>query len=197
LAAGTSSEARRSTAAHALAGSRVWQVAAVLAFVALTAIAARLAVPVPGSPVPVTLQTLAVSLAGALLGPGLGAASQALYVALGAVGAPVFAVGGGIGYLMGPTGGYLLAFPLAAAVTGLLAGNASDRSVRGTARLGIAIFLGTVVIFGGGWLQLALLTHDPARAFAVGVQPFLLGDVLKVLVALVIARPLRATLGLR
>lgn len=195
--ASTTTEARRSPAAQILAGSRVWQVAAVLAFTALTAIAARLAVPMPGSPVPVTLQTLAVSLAGALLGPALGAASQALYVALGALGAPVFSAGGGIGYLMGPTGGYLLAFPLAAAVTGVLAGKGSDRSVRATLRLGGAIFLGTVIIFGGGYVQLALLTHDPAGAFTAGVQPFLPGDVLKVLVALVIARPLRATLGLR
>ncbi|MGH7539390.1 MAG: biotin transporter BioY, partial [Gemmatimonadota bacterium] len=87
------------------------RVIAVLAFAALTALGARIAVPLPGTPVPFTFQVVAVLLAGVLLGPRLGAASQAAYLAAGASGLPIFAAGGGVAYLLGPTGGYLLAFP--------------------------------------------------------------------------------------
>jgi biotin transport system substrate-specific component len=157
------------------------RVAAVLLFAVLTGIGAAIEVPIPGSPVPVTMQSMIVSLAGVLLGPWLGAASQIVYVMAGAVGAPVFAGGAfGIGHLLGPTGGYLLAFPLAAAVTGWLAGAPRAKwSVASAARLGAAIFLGTVVIVAGGWSQLAVLTGDAVRAFEVGVLPFIVGDIVK------------------
>jgi biotin transport system substrate-specific component len=157
------------------------RVAAVLFFAVLTAIGAAIEVPIPGSPVPVTMQSMIVSVSGVLLGPWLGAASQIVYVMAGAVGAPVFAGGAfGIGHLLGPTGGYLLAFPVAAAVTGWLAGSPSAKwSVLSAARLGVAIFLGTVVIFAGGWSQLATLTGDAARALELGVLPFIVGDIVK------------------
>jgi biotin transport system substrate-specific component len=172
--------------------------AAVLLFAVLTAIGAAIEVPIPGSPVPVTMQSLIVSLSGVLLGPMLGAASQIVYVMAGAAGAPVFAGGAfGLPHLLGPTGGYLLAFPVAAAVTGRLAGPAPAKwTVPSVARLGIAIFLGTVVIFGGGWSQLSLLTGDSVRAFEVGVLPFVVGDIVKVVAALAVAvRYRKRTLG--
>src|SRR5687767_8545359 len=111
----------------------------VLVFALLTAFGAHVAIPLVGG-VPVTLQTLFVTLAGAVLGPYLGAASQLLCLAIGAAGAPVFAAGGGLAYLAGPTGGYLLSYPVAAAVTGRLAG---DRG--GFMRIAIAMLIASIV----------------------------------------------------
>lgn len=162
----------------------------VVTFALLTALGAYAEVRVPGLVVPVTLQTLVVSLAGALLGARLGAASQAVYLLAGAFGAPVFAGGAlGVGHLMGPTGGYLLAFPLAAAVTGwLVSGKLDAPGVAGWLRLAFAILLGTFVVFVGGAAQLALLTGDAGNAVRLGVLPFLAGDVLKVIAATLVAR---------
>src|SRR5690606_25434072 len=190
--------ARRAAALEVVPNRNVRRVFAVAVFVMLTALGAYATVPVPGSPVPVTLQTLFVSLAGVLLGARLGAVAMTSYVLVGLMGAPVFSGGfGGPGVLLGPTGGYLLAFPLAAAVTGMLAPRAAATSPGATLRLGAAIFLGTLVVFAGGWAQLSLLVGDPLRAFAVGVAPFLIGDVVKTLLALLVARRLRnRTLGL-
>src|SRR5215204_6140633 len=87
---------------------------------AVTAVAAQIAIPLPFSPVPFTLQVLGVILSGLLLGPRYGALAQAIYLLIGAVGVPVFAqFRGGLGVLLGPTGGYLLSYPIAAAVAGL------------------------------------------------------------------------------
>lgn len=172
--------------------------AAVLLFAVLTAIGAAIEVPIPGSPVPVTMQSLIVSLSGVLLGPVLGASSQVVYVLAGAMGAPVFAGGAfGLPHLLGPTGGYLLAFPVAAAVTGRLAGSPPAKwTLPAAARLGVAIFLGTVVIFAGGWSQLALLTGDSVGALEVGVLPFIVGDIVKVAAALALGvRYRKRTLG--
>jgi biotin transport system substrate-specific component len=173
-------------------------VLAIVLFAILTAVGAALEVKLPGTPVPITLQTLFVSLAGALLGPVSGAASQALYVLAGAMGAPVFSGGdAGVGVLLGPTGGYLLAFPIAAAITGKLAGPTETRvTLAGAARLGAAIFLGTVAIFVGGAAQLTLLTGDVKVAITSGVLPFVIGDIVKVAAALGIALRYRTrTLG--
>lgn len=182
----------RTTFAEALTGRWSRRITAVVAFAVLTGIGAVIELRLPGNPVPITLQTMIVSLAGVLLGPWLGAASQALYLLVGALGAPVFAGGGfGIPHLLGPTGGYLLAFPLAAAVTGWLAGTPRKGLLPGL-RLAAAIALGTVVIFGGGAAQLSWFTGDPVGALRLGVLPFLPGDVLKVLGALLIALRYRA-----
>jgi biotin transport system substrate-specific component len=174
--------------------SRSARRAVVVAFFALlTALSATVELTLPVTPVPITFQTLVVSLAGAMAGAYVGAASQALYLLAGALGAPVFSGGdAGVGVLMSPTGGYLLAFPLAAAVTGWLTARVkSDRTLLDAIRLGGAIFLGTLVVFAGGAAQLALLTGSLGDAIALGVLPFLAGDVLKVIVALLIARRFR------
>ena len=140
------------------------------------ALAAQVAVPVPLSPVPMTLQPLAVLAVGGLLGAQGGAASLILYLALGIAGLPVFAGGSsGVIHLIGPTGGYLLAFPVAAGVVGALAG-----STAGVLRVLLACALGMVVIHAGGVAQLALLGGDPALAFRVGFIPFFTGDLMKV-----------------
>jgi biotin transport system substrate-specific component len=147
---------------------------------AAVALAAQVAVPVPGTPVPMTLQPLAVLVVGGLLGARLGAAALVLYLAAGALGLPVFTPGGlpGAARLLGPTGGYLLAYPVAAAVVGALA------SARGSSapllRPLLACAAGMVVIHAGGSAQLALLTGDVGAATRYGLIPFLTGDLIKI-----------------
>ncbi len=163
--------------------------AAVVVAALATALAAQVSVPLPWTPVPMTLQPLLVLLSGALLGAGLGAASMSLYLVLGILGAPVFSGGGaGLLWLAGPTGGYLLAFPAAAGAVGLLAG--PPRA--GSFRLATALVAGLALIYVGGMSQLAIITERSWGSLAsVAVLPFLAGDLLKVLVALALARPLR------
>ncbi len=139
-------------------------------------------IPLPGTPVPFTLQLLFVLLAGALLGARLGAASQLLYVLLGALGAPLFAFGGGPAYLLGPTGGYLLAFPLAAWAVGALAPRSG-----GAGRLIIGLIVGVVVIHAGGVAWLAAATGSLDQAVRFGVGPFLALDLLKIALASLIS----------
>lgn len=158
----------------------------VAGFTLALAAAAQVAIPIPGTPVPVTLQPMVVVLAGLMLGPVLGASSMFLYLALGAVGVPVFAPVGapGIARLLGPTGGYLIAFPFAA----FAAGHVARRFPKLLGRWAAAM-LGMVVIFVGGLTQLTILTGSAAQAIAFGVTPFAAFDILKALVAAVISRP--------
>jgi biotin transport system substrate-specific component len=173
------------------------RVMAVALFAIATAIGARISVPVPLSPVPVTLQTLFVLLSGALLGARLGAASQLAYLGAGIAGLPVFAAGGGAAYLLGPTGGYLLAFPIAAFLAGVVTDRVRGPGLTRGAMLFAALFLVSLVILVGGASWLAVSTGDAARAWALGLVPFMLGDVLKVALASLIAHRGRdRTLGL-
>ena len=142
----------------------------------LVSVAAQVVVPLPLTPIPFTLQPLAVLVVGGVLGARRGAAALALYLALGLVGLPVFAAGGsGIARLMGPTGGYLLAFPVAAAATGAIAGTRP-----GLVRALLACAVGMVVIHVGGTAQLAALGGDAGAAYRLGFVPFLTGDLLKI-----------------
>jgi len=153
----------------------------------LVAAAAQVAVPVPFSPVPMTLQPLAVLVVGGLLGAPGGVAALITYLALGVAGLPVFAGGSaGVWHLAGPTGGYLLAFPVAAGVTGALVGRSA-----GILQVLLACALGMVVIHVGGVAQLALLGGDPGLALRVGFVPFLTGDLLKVGLAAAVILGLR------
>jgi len=154
-----------------LTGARVVRVALA---VAIMAASAQVAVPMPFTPIPATLQPVAVLAIGALLGPRLGLAALVTYLLVGAAGLPVFAMGGaGIGRLIGPTGGYLLAFPVAAAVAGL--GGAQR-----LARILPAMLGAMIVIHAGGTAWLAILGGDPVVAFEAGFLPFLTGDLLKI-----------------
>lgn len=142
--------------------------------------AAQVSLPIPGTPVPFTLGPLLVVLAGMMLGPAAGATSMVLYLAAGAAGAPVFAPGGapGIARFVGPTGGYLIAYPAAAFVAGWL-----SRRLPSLAGRWAAATIGIAVIFVGGIAQLALLVGDIGRATALGVTPFALLDVAKAFLA--------------
>lgn len=172
------SSARVGVDHRASLGARIGRAAVPVAFGALVvALAAQVVVPVPLSPVPMTLQPLAVLAVGGVLGAIGGVSSLVLYIALGALGLPVFAAGGsGLLHLVGPTGGYLLAFPLAAGSTGALVAKAP----RSVLRVLLACALGMVIIHLGGVAQLALLGGNPAAAFRMGFLPFLTGDLLKV-----------------
>jgi biotin transport system substrate-specific component len=147
----------------------------------LVALAAQVVVPVPFSPVPMTLQPLAVLVVGGVLGAAGGLAALILYLTLGILGLPVFAGGAsGALHLAGPTGGYLLAFPIAAAVTGALVGRKTELAQGSVLRVLLACALGMVIIHLGGVAQLALLGGDPTLAFRIGFIPFLTGDLLKI-----------------
>ena len=155
-----------------------YDVAMTLAGAGLIALSAQLAVRLPLSPVPVTGQTFAVLLVGALLGSARGAAAAGVYLLAGAAGLPVFANGAsGLLYMLGPTGGYLAGFLPAAWLTGLLAESGWDRRMPTTAA---AMLLGTAVLFLPGVLYLAvLLGLDLRTAVQVGVLPFLPGEAWK------------------
>ncbi|NIJ21342.1 biotin transport system substrate-specific component [Sphingomonas naasensis] len=145
------------------------------ATIGLLALASR--VQIPMAPVPVTLQTLAVTLAGALLGWRHGGLAVALWLALGAAGLPVLAGGGaGLAKFEGATAGYLFAFPVAAALVGALMARGWDRSwVLAIA----AMLIGNSVCLAGGAAWLAWQGQSMARAWASGVEPFLIGAALK------------------
>jgi len=159
---------------------------AVVLGVALVAIAAQIAIPLPGTPVPMTLQPLAVLLVGGLLGPRLGAGSLLLYLGLGAAGLPVFTPFGapGVGRLLGPTGGYLLAYPIAAYAVGRLAADG-----RRWGRVTLAALVGLALIHLGGLAQLLIITHSLHDAARLGTVPFLAGDVAKLVIAVLVLRP--------
>ncbi|MDT7809122.1 MAG: biotin transport system substrate-specific component [Acidobacteriota bacterium] len=155
--------------------------ALVVGFSLLTALAAQVVVPLPFTPVPLTAQTFAVLLTGALLGPRLGALAMLAYLAEGAAGLPFFRAGtGGVQQLSGVTAGYLFAFPAAAFVTGLLAERGWDRRFTTAAA---AMALGSVLILAGGWAWLALMFRTGEEAFRLGVAPFIVGDVVKIALA--------------
>jgi len=143
----------------------------------LIAIAAQIAVPLPHSPVPLTMQPLAVLLVGVVLGSRRGAAAAALYLLEGAGGLPVFAQGhGGAFWLVAATAGYLWSYPLAAFVAGWV----SERGWGTTAGRAIAGMLAALaVIYAGGWSWLAIIS-GPSVALAIGVAPFLVADIIKV-----------------
>lgn len=172
--------------APALAQDRKLALAGVVGFAAAVAAASQIAIPMPGTPVPFTLQPMLVVLAGMLLGPVYGAASMALYLALGAAGLPVFTPIGapGVARLLGPTGGYLIAYPAAAFVAGAL----SRRTTTLAGRF-VAAIAGMALIFAGGLAQLTILTGSVTQAVALGITPFAALDAVKALAAAAIARP--------
>jgi len=161
--------------------SAVSQFVWMIGFAAATALGAR--IEIPHEPVPYTLQTLIVLLAGAFLGPRNGAISQAMYLAAGLLGAPVFAGGGfGLVRILGPTGGYLLAFPIAAAVVGFM-----QQERRSLLWSFISMTSGLLVIFAAGTAQLyAVYFRDWAEAFGAGFLIFSWWDMLKLSAAAMI-----------
>jgi biotin transport system substrate-specific component len=150
----------------------------VFVFSLLTALAAQIVIPI--GPVPLTGQTFAVLLTGALLGSRLGAMAMIVYLLEGATGLPFFAGGsGGISHLLGATGGFLVAFPAAAFITGAFAENGWDKRFLTSVA---AMAVGSIVILLCGWAWLSQFM-PPATAFHAGVTSFIVGDIVKVVLA--------------
>ena len=153
----------------------------VLLFSGLIAACAQVSIPLPFTPVPITGQTFAVLFTGAVLGSRRGTLAVLLYLAEGALGLPVFSAGtAGAARFLGPTGGYLVAYPLAAGLVGWLAERGWDRRPR---RAALAMLLGSLVILGLGVLWLAPFVGGLGPAFVQGVLPFVPGDVFKAVLA--------------
>ena len=168
------------------ASANAWtgvQVLSVVFVAVLTAAAAQLSFPLPFTPVPFTIQPMIVLIGAAALGSRLGALSQILYLMLGIAGLPVFAFSPelpqGFARLLGPTGGYLMAYPIAAFVTGLLAERGLDRRYFTSI---LAMGVGLSVIFAGGVLWIARVA-GMETALATGLYPFIIVDVIKVVAA--------------
>jgi biotin transport system substrate-specific component len=152
----------------------------VIVFSLFIAAAAQFAIHI--GPIPITGQTFAVLLTGALLGSRLGAAAVIAYLIEGAIGLPFFAGGAaGIVRFFGPTGGYLVAFPAAAFVTGAFAEHGWDKNYPQAV---VAMAIGSVIVFLGGWAWYSVLTSTPPlAAFQIAVLPYLVGDVIKIALA--------------
>jgi biotin transport system substrate-specific component len=146
-------------------------------FTAVIAVSAQVAIPLPGG-VPVTMQTFAVPLAGLILGAKKGTLAVVVYILLGMMGVPVFsAFRGGFGVIFGATGGFILTFPLIA----LLAGIASDINIK---FIPAGLVLGTAVNYAGGLLMFCAVTSSSiGEAFVLCVMPFILPDILKIILA--------------
>jgi len=162
-----------------LAGAQ--KVALIVGASLFVALCARLSLPLPFTPVPLTLANLGVLIVGLTLGSRAGFAALALYLAEGAMGLPVFSVGtGGIAQLLGPTGGYLMAYPLAAFLAGFIA----ERGTKGFARFAIAAVAAEIVIFAGGLSWLAIMAQSGvSQAARFGLYPFVFAEVMKVMSA--------------
>ena len=156
-------------------------------FVALIAAGAFIAIPV--GPVPIVLQNMFVLLAGIILGPRWGLASVGIYLLIGACGLPVFANGkAGIGHLFGPTGGYLLGYLPAVFITGLI-------SKKGNKKLFfdiIAMIAGSIIVYAAGVPWLKVVTGMGwSKTLALGMYPFIIGDIIKIIAAAFIAKTIR------
>jgi biotin transport system substrate-specific component len=158
----------------------VRQVGLVIGFSLLTALAAQIVIPI--GPIPITGQTFVVLLTGALLGSRLGAMAMIAYLIEGASGLPFFMGGhGGLLHLMGPTGGYLIAFPAAAYITGAFAEHGWDRRFFTAAA---AMAIGSMVIMLSGWLWFSVVMQtSPMLTFYATVLKFIPGDVIKIALA--------------
>ena len=158
----------------------VRQVGLVIGFSLLTALSAQIVIPI--GPVPITGQTFAVLLTGALLGSRLGAITMIVYLLEGASGLPFFSgAHGGILHLLGPTGGYLVAFPAGAFITGAFAEHVWDRKFLTAAA---AMTIGSIVIMLSGWLWFSLVMKtSPAITLFATVLKFIPGDIIKISLA--------------
>jgi len=180
--------------------SRTRNIVLISLTVALTTAGAYLRIPL--GPVPISLQTLFVLLAGALLGPWLGACSMLMYILLGLIGLPVFTGGGGPQYVFSPTFGFLLSFPLSALTVGLVIRPPGMGTKAGMGRKILALALGTGVIYlvGVPWLGLNLFLIQGKSVAApallmMGMVPFLPGDLLKILVVSWLVEPAQRALN--
>ncbi|MEO6237895.1 MAG: biotin transporter BioY [Vicinamibacterales bacterium] len=166
--------------------SVAFRAVAVLFVTVLTIVAAQVSIPLPFTPVPFTLQPMVVLLGGAALGSRLGMSSQVLYLLVGIAGLPVFAASPilpqGFGRLLGPTGGYLMSYPVAAFITGYLAERGLDRRYI-TSVLAMSTGLAVVFACGVSWMAFGAPHVGLSTALRTGLIPFIPADIVKVLLA--------------
>jgi biotin transport system substrate-specific component len=157
------------------------QTALVIGATLFVAACAHIYLPLPGTPVPLTVQNLAVLLVGLSLGSRRGFLAMALYLAEGASGLPVFSPTGpgGIAQLIGPTAGYLIAYPFVAALSGFI----FERGKQTFARAAVAAVAGEFLLFASGIAWLYLLTHSLARAISLGLYWFIFAEIMKIMLA--------------
>ncbi|MDR2097886.1 MAG: biotin transporter BioY [Spirochaetaceae bacterium] len=162
-------------------------------FAALTAAGTFISIPLPFTPVPIVLQNLFALLSGLTLGPVLGGAAVALYLLAGAIGVPVFAgAQGGVVHFFGPTGGFLFGYLLSAILAGLIAGAPKNNGKIRLWRIVLAAIAGMLIVYVPGLLRLkAALQADWPKTLAVGLTPFIIGDAIKVVIAVIASRSLR------
>jgi biotin transport system substrate-specific component len=167
------------------------QVALVVSASLFVALCARVTLPLPFTPVPLTLQNFGVLLVGLTLGARRGFAAMALYLLEGVAGLPVFnpTGPGGIAQLLGPTGGFLMVYPLVAGLAGLIL----DMGKRTFARAAISGLLAEILLFAGGVGWLAVYTHSFSQAVRFGFYMFVFAEVLKVMFAAAITIRIRRT----
>jgi len=163
-------------------------------FTAVTAILAQISIPVPFSPVPVTLSILGVMLSSLILGRKCGIISQVVYILLGTAGVPVFAgFRGGLSVLLSPTGGYIISYPIIALVIGTLLNQRTSTSFFKMAGIALA---GLIICYAFGTTWLAIVASlGPAEAIAAGVLPFILPDVAKVIISVILGRQIKNALA--
>jgi len=157
------------------------QAALVVGASLFVAVCAHIYLPLPGTPVPLTVQNLAVLLVGLSLGSRRGFLALALYLAEGASGLPVFSPTGpgGIAQLIGPTAGYLIAYPFVATLAGFI----FERGKQTFARAAVAAIAGEMLLFASGISWLYILTHSLARAISLGLYWFIFAEIMKVMLA--------------
>jgi biotin transport system substrate-specific component len=167
------------------------QIAIVIGASLFVALCARIALPLPFTPVPLTLQNFGVLLVGLLLGGRRGFAALVLYLAEGVMGMPVFSPTGpgGLAQLLGPTGGFLLAYPFVAAIAGwIFEAKIFDATRKKTfARAAAACLLAEICLFASGLSWLAVLTHSFAQALRFGLYWFVFAEVIKIMAAAALA----------
>ena len=160
---------------------------------AITCILAPMALPIPISPVPISLTNLVIFFMAYILGMKLSVASYVLYLLLGTVGLPVFSgFSGGVGKLLGPTGGYLIGFIFLALISGLFVDKFPKNRI--LAVVGMIIGMAVTYIFGTEWLAIQLKMSFVA-ALSVGVIPYLAGDAVKIIIAIIVGPVLRSRLS--
>lgn len=165
------------------------QIATVVAASFFVALCARIYIPLPGTPVPLTVQNLGVLIVGLALGSRRSFLAMALYLVEGAAGMPVFSAGlGGFVHIVGATGGYLIAYPFVAALTGYI----FERGKPTFARAAVASVAGEILLFTLGISWLYVLTHSLARALSFGLYWFVFAEVIKIMLAAGTARSWRA-----
>jgi biotin transport system substrate-specific component len=167
------------------------QIAIVVGASLFVALCARVTIPIPGNPVPLTLQNFGVLLVGLLLGPRKAFAAMVLYLAEGAAGLPVFnpAGVGGIAQLLGPTGGYLMAYPFVAALAGFVFGRGQTTFARAT----VSGLVAEVLLFATGLSWLAIWTGSFKKAIFFGLYWFIFAEIIKVLLAAAVAARMKRT----